>query len=126
VPRASSGGHPERTIQHRGYALVDLTHNLGLATTGPQFGASGPSQLLFGQPGVYAPGLSPEVARLLDNSEPWLNEAAPNEPLSVYIGKGKTLSRSAGASLITPLPQPVFRPQLHRRTLGPTRQLLDK
>jgi heat-inducible transcriptional repressor len=41
-----------------------------------------------------------EVARLLDNIEPWLREAVPNEPLNVYIGSENPIGKSSGCSLI--------------------------
>ena len=119
--RASSGGHPERTIRNTVDTLVDLTHNLGLATIGPQLYMSGLSNL-FGQPEFMHPGQVQEVARLLDNLEPWLNEAAPNEPLSVYIGKENPIGRSAGASLIISRFRSPFSDRSYIGVLGPTRQ----
>jgi heat-inducible transcriptional repressor len=84
--RLIDGGAPERTIRNTVDTLVELTHNLGLATIGNQLYMSGLSNL-FGQPEFMHPGQVKEVASLLDNLEPWLKEAAPNEPLSVYIGR---------------------------------------
>src|SRR5437868_11798170 len=52
VPR---GGHPESTIRNTVDTLVELTHNLGLATIGPQLYMSGLSNL-FGQPELMLPG----------------------------------------------------------------------
>src|SRR5579871_4403583 len=82
--RVESGGLPERTIRNTVDTLVELTHNLGMATIGDQLYMSGLSNL-FGQPEFMHPGQVQKVASLLDNLEPWLYEAAPNEPLSVYI-----------------------------------------
>lgn len=119
--RVSSGGHPERTIRNTVDTLVELTHNLGMATIGPQLYMSGLSNL-FGQPEFMHPGQVQEVARLLDNLEPWLNEAAPNEPLSVYIGKENPIGRSAGASLIISRFRSPFSDRSYIGVLGPTRQ----
>jgi heat-inducible transcriptional repressor len=119
--RVSSGGHPERTIRNTVDTLVELTHNLGLATIGPQLYMSGLSNL-FGQPDFMHPGQVKEVARLLDNLEPWLHEAAPNEPLSVYIGQENPIGRSAGASLIISRFRSPFSDRSYIGVLGPTRQ----
>src|SRR3990172_364130 len=78
--RVTGGGVPERTIRNAVDTLVELTHNLGLATIGNQLYMSGLSNL-FGQPEFMHPGQVREVAKLLDNLRPWLYEAAPNEPL---------------------------------------------
>lgn len=121
VARVSSGGHPERTIRNTVDTLVELTHNLGLATIGPQLYMSGLSNL-FGQPEFVHPAQVQEVARLLDNLEPWLNEAAPNEPLSVYIGRENPIGRSAGASLIISRFRSPFSDRSYIGVLGPTRQ----
>jgi heat-inducible transcriptional repressor len=119
--RVASGGHPERTIRTTVDTLVELTHNLGLATIGPQLYMSGLSNL-FGQPEFMHPGQVQEVARLLDNLEPWLHEAAPNEPLSVYIGRENPIGRSAGASLIISRFRSPFSDRSYIGVLGPTRQ----
>lgn len=97
--RVQHGGLPERTIRNAVDTLVELTHNLGLATIGDQLYMSGLSNL-FGQPEFMHPGQVQEVARLLDNLEPWLREAAPNDPLSVYIGRENPIGRGAGCTLI--------------------------
>lgn len=119
--RVASGGHPERTIRNTVDTLVELTHNLGMATIGNQLYMSGLSNL-FGQPEFMHPGQVREVARLLDNLEPWLYEAAPNEPLSVYIGRENPIGRSAGASLIISRFRSPFSDRSYIGVLGPTRQ----
>ena len=119
--RVNSGGQPEHTIRNTVDTLVELTHNLGLATIGPQLYMSGLSNL-FGQPEFMHPGQVQEVARLLDNLEPWLQEAAPNEPLSVYIGRENPIGRSAGASLIISRFRSPFSDSSYIGVLGPTRQ----
>jgi heat-inducible transcriptional repressor len=119
--RVAGGGLPERTIRNAVDTLVELTHNLGMATIGDQLYMSGLSNL-FGQPEFMHPGQVQEVARLLDNLEPWLYEAAPNEPLSVYIGRENPVGRSAGASLIISRFRSPYSDRSYIGVLGPTRQ----
>ncbi len=119
--RVHDGGLPERTIRNAVDTLVDLTHNLGLATIGDQLYMSGLSNL-FGQPEFIRGTQVQQVASLLDNLEPWLREAAPNEPLSVYIGSENPIGRSAGVTLIISRFQSPFSDHSYIGTLGPTRQ----
>ncbi|HVO86600.1 MAG TPA: transcriptional regulator [Candidatus Binatia bacterium] len=119
--RVQNNGIPEQTIRNTVDTLVELTHNLGIATIGPQLYMSGLSNL-FGQPEFMQAGQVQEVARLLDNLQPWLAEAAPNEPLSVYIGRENPIGRSAGASLIISRFRSPFSDSSYIGVLGPTRQ----
>ena len=119
--RASQKGVPERVIRNTVDTLVDLTHNLGLATIGNQLYMSGLSNL-FGQPEFMNSGQVKEVARLLDNLEPWLYEASPNEPLSVYIGHENPIGRSAGCTLIVSKFRSPYSDHSYIGILGPTRQ----
>lgn len=119
--RIQHGGLPERTIRNAVDTLVELTHNLGLATIGDQLYMSGLSNL-FGQPEFVHPGQVQEVARLLDNLEPWLKEAAPNDPLSVYIGRENPIGRGAGCSLIISRFRSPYSDHSYIGVLGPTRQ----
>ncbi len=119
--RVHDGGLPERTIRNTVDTLVELTHNLGLATIGDQLYMSGLSNL-FGQPEFIHPQQVQEVARLLDNLQPWLREAAPNQPLSVYIGKENPIGRAAGCSLIISKFRSPFSDNSYIGVLGPTRQ----
>jgi heat-inducible transcriptional repressor len=119
--RASSGGRPESTIRNTVDTLVELTHNLGIATIGDQLYMSGLSNL-FGQPEFMHPGQVQEVARLLDNLEPWLYETAPNKPLSVYIGRENPIGAAAGCSLIISRFRSPFSDASYIGVLGPTRQ----
>jgi heat-inducible transcriptional repressor len=119
--RVQPGGLPERTIRNAVDTLVELTHNLGLATIGNQLYMSGLSNL-FGQPEFIGGAQVQQVARLLDNLEPWLREAAPNEPLSVYIGAENPIGRTAGVTLIISRFRSPFSDQSYVGTLGPTRQ----
>ncbi len=119
--RVEGGGLPERTIRNAVDTLVELTHNLGLATIGDQLYMSGLSNL-FGQPEFMQRDQVQQVAQLLDNLEPWLREAAPNEPLSVYIGSENPIGRSAGVSLIISRFRSPYSERSYIGTLGPTRQ----
>jgi heat-inducible transcriptional repressor len=112
---------PERAIRNAVDTLVELTHNLGLATIGDQLYMSGLSNL-FGQPEFMHPEQVKEVAHLLDNLQPWLYEAAPNKPLNVYIGRENPIGRGAGCSLIISRFRSPFSDRSYVGVLGPTRQ----
>lgn len=119
--RVGHGGVPDRMIRNAVDTLVELTHNLGMATLGDQLYMSGLSNL-FGQPEFMHKGQVQQVARLLDNLEPWLKEVAPNEPLNVYIGAENPIGRTAGCSLIISKFRSPYSDQSYIGVLGPTRQ----
>ncbi len=119
--RVGHGGVPEHMIKNAVDTLVELTHNLGMATIGNQLYMSGLSNL-FGQPEFINGEQVQQVARLLDNLEPWLRETAPNEPLSVYIGSENPIGRSAGCSLIISRFRSSYSDRSYIGVLGPTRQ----
>lgn len=119
--RVHGGGLPEQTIRNAVDTLVELTHNLGIATIGNQLYMSGLSNL-FNQPEFINAKRVQEVARLLDNLEPWLREAAPNKPLSVYIGSENPIGRGAECSLIISRFRSPYSDHSYIGVLGPTRQ----
>jgi heat-inducible transcriptional repressor len=119
--RVQQAGAPERTIRNAVDTLVELTHNLGLATISNQLYMSGLSNL-FGQPEFINSVQVQQVASLLDNLEPWLRETAPNKPLSVYIGQENPIGRTAGCTLIIGRFRSPFSDRSYIGTLGPTRQ----
>jgi heat-inducible transcriptional repressor len=119
--RVNGGSLPEHTIKSTVDMLVELTHNLGIATIGDQLYMSGLSNL-FGQPEFMQPEQVQEVARLLDNLEPWLKEVAPNDPLNVYIGRENPIGRGAGCSLIISKFRSPYSDSSYIGMLGPTRQ----
>lgn len=119
--RVGHGGVPERMIRNAVDTLVELTHNLGLATIGNQLYMSGLSNL-FGQPEFMDSRHAQQVARLLDNLEPWLREAAPNKPLSVYIGSENPIGSSANATMIISRFKSPYSDHSYIGVLGPTRQ----
>ena len=124
--RVQHGGLPERTIRNAVDTLVELTHNLGIATIGNQLYMSNLfNQPEFAQASSGGPGgiiKVQQVAQLLDNLEPWLREAAPNQPLSVYIGRENPIGRSAGCSLIISRFRSPYSNASYIGVLGPTRQ----
>jgi heat-inducible transcriptional repressor len=102
--------------------LAELTHNVGLATIGDQLYMSGFGRL-FSQPEfMQAAGPIHEMAQLLDNLEPWLRETAPNQPLSVYIGRENPIGKASGCSLIISRFRSPFSDRSYIGVLGPTRQ----
>jgi len=119
--RIGEANVPDRTIRRAVDTLVELTHNLGIATIDRQLYMSGLSNL-FGQPDFVQAAQVQEVARLLDNLEPWLREAAPNKPLSVYIGSENPVGRNSGCSLIVSKFRSPYSDRSFIGVLGPTRQ----
>ena len=119
---ATHANRTDRAIRSAVDSLVDLTHNLGLATIGDQLYMSGIGNL-FSQPEFAAnPASVQQVARLLDNLEPWLREAAPNEPLNVFIGAENPIGKSSQASLIISRFRSPYSDHSYIGVLGPTRQ----
>ncbi len=119
------GDRADRAIRSAVDSLVDLTQNLGLATIGDELYMSGMGNL-FSQP-EFMNGVSAQaVARLLDNLEPWLREAAPNEPLNVYIGAENPIGKTSGATLIISRFRSPYSDHSYIGVLGPTRQSYGK
>lgn len=111
----------DRAIRSAVDSLVELTRNMGLATIGDELYISGMSNL-FSHP-EFADGVHvQEVARLIDNLEPWLREASPNEPLNVYIGSENPIGKSSGATLIISRFRSPYSNRSYIGILGPTRQ----
>jgi heat-inducible transcriptional repressor len=117
----ASAANAERAIRNAVDSLVELTHNLGLATIGDQLYLSGIGNL-FSQPEFVDGEHVRRVARLLDNLEPWLREAAPNEPLNVFIGHENPIGRNSGVSLIISRFRSPLSDDSYIGVLGPTRQ----
>jgi len=118
---AAQADRADRAIRSAVDSLVDLTQNLGLATIGDQLYMSGIGNL-FSQPEFLHGSHVQNVAKLLDNIEPWLREAAPNEPLNVYIGSENPIGRNSGASLIVSRFRSPYSDRSYIGVLGPTRQ----
>ena len=115
----------DRAIRSAVDSLVDLTHNLGIATIGDQLYMSGIGNL-FSQPEFMQADHAQAVARLLDNIEPWLREASPNEPLNVFIGAENPIGKSTGVSLIISSFRSPYSDRSYIGVLGSTRQSYAK
>lgn len=115
------GDRADRAIRSAVDSLVDLTQNLGIATIGDELYMSGIGNL-FSQPEFLQGNHVQGVARLLDNLEPWLREAAPNEPLNVYIGAENPIGKTSGATLIISRFRSPYSDKSYIGVLGPTRQ----
>ncbi len=115
------GNRADHAIRSAVNSLVDLTGNLGLATIGDELYLSGMGSL-FSQPEFLQGTNASSVARLLDNLEPWLREASPNEPLNVFIGSENPIGKSSGATLIISRFRSPYSDHSYIGVLGPTRQ----
>lgn len=119
------GDRADRAIRGAVDSLVELTHNMGIATIGDELYLSGIGNL-FSQPEFMQGDHAQQVARLLDNLEPWLREAAPNEPLNVYIGSENPVGKASGATLIISKFRSPYSDNSYIGVIGPTRQSYDK
>lgn len=117
--------HADRAIRSAVDSLVELTHNLGIATIGDEIYMNGIGNL-FSQPEFAHENHYQSVARLLDNIEPWLKEAEPNEPLNVFIGAENPIGKNTGVSLIISRFCSPFSDHSYIGVLGPTRQSYAK
>lgn len=119
--RVQGAGESAQAIKSAVDSLVEITHNLGIATIGNQLYMSGLSNL-FGQPEFIGTNAVHEVAQLLDNLEPWLREASPNEPLSVYIGSENPIGKTSGCTLIISKFRSPYSDRSYIGVVGPKRQ----
>ena len=119
--RINSAGEAEQAIRSAVRSLVEITHNVGLATIGNSLYVRGFGSL-FSQPELMQGSAAQEVARLLDNLEPWLREAAPNEPLSVFIGRENPVGKESKSTLIISRFVSPYSDRSYIGVLGPTRQ----
>lgn len=119
--RVSSQSRADAAIRGAVDSLVDLTGNLGLATVGGQLYLSGISRL-FMQPEFMDTSRVQAVAKLLDNLEPWLREAAPGEALNIFIGHENPIGKNSEVSLIISKFSSPFSDRSYIGVLGPTRQ----
>ncbi|HSX00986.1 MAG TPA: transcriptional regulator, partial [Candidatus Saccharimonas sp.] len=119
--RVRGAGVAERAIKNAVESLAHVTHNLGLGTIGQNLYLSGMAGL-FQHPEFYGGEQAYEVARLMDSLEEWLQEAAPNDPISVYIGHENPIGRTSGATLIISRFESPYSDRSYIGVLGPTRQ----
>ncbi len=119
---ATHGQSADRAIRSAVDSLAEITRNLGIATIGDQLYMSGMGNL-FSQPEFLADVRNvQQVARLLDNLEPWLRETAPNEPLNVFIGSENPIGKSSQASLVISRFRSPYSDRSYIGVIGPTRQ----
>lgn len=111
----------DRAIRSAVDSLVELTGNFGFASFGDQLYMNGIGQL-FSQPEFLSGEHVQAIGRLIDNIEPWLREAAPNEPLNVFIGSENPIGKSSGATLIISKFCSQFSDASYIGVIGPTRQ----
>lgn len=119
--RVNSQSRADAAIRGAVDSLVDLTGNLGLATVGGQLYLSGISRL-FMQPEFMDTNRVQAVAKLLDNLEPWLREAAPGDALNIFIGHENPIGKNSEVSLIISKFVSPFSDRSYIGVLGPTRQ----
>lgn len=119
--RLEVAGNPDMVIRSAVKSLVELTGNISLASIGDSMYVRGFSNL-FSQPEMEDAKTAVEVAKLVDNLEPWLRETAPNEPLSVYIGRENPIGKGSGCSLIISKFQSPYSDRSYVGVLGLTRQ----
>lgn len=119
--RVAAQSRTDAAIRGAVDALVELTGNLGLATIGGQLYLSGISRL-FTQPEFGDTRRVQSVAKLLDNLEPWLREAAPGEPLNIFIGHENPIGKNSEVSLIISKFRSPYSDRSYIGVLGPTRQ----
>jgi heat-inducible transcriptional repressor len=122
---SGAGDRADRAIRSAVDSLVELTHNLGIATIGDELYLSGMGNL-FSQPEFMQGEHAQQVARLLDNLEPWLREARPNEPLNVYIGSENPIGKASGATLIISKFRSPYSDNSYIGVIGSTRQSYAK
>jgi heat-inducible transcriptional repressor len=118
--RIATAGEADLAIRGAAESLADATGNLGLATVSKGWFFSGLKNI-FSQP-EFAGAQAFEVARLLDNLDEWLSEAAPGEKVSVYIGRENPVGKSSGASLIVARFISPYSDHSYIGVMGPTRQ----
>lgn len=119
--RVNSQSRTDHAIRGAVDSLVELTGNLGLATIGDQLYLSGIARL-FTQPEFIDHARVAGVAKLLDNLEPWLREAAPGRPLNIFIGHENPIGKSSEVSLIISKFRSPYSDSSYIGVLGPTRQ----
>jgi len=119
--RVSSQSRADDAIRGAVDSLTELTGNLGIATISDRLYMSGISRL-FNQPEFANIARVQSVAKLLDNLEPWLREAAPGEPLNIFIGHENPIGKNSEVSLIISKFRSPFSDNSYIGILGPTRQ----
>lgn len=118
---AGGGERADLIIRRAVRGLSDTTQNLGFATIGDQIYSCGLAKL-FNQPDFAEREDLLALSKLIDNLEPWLKEAQPNQSISVFIGAENPIGKESGASLIISKFDSPFSERSYIGVLGPTRQ----
>lgn len=111
----------DRAIRSAVDSLVELTGNLGFATIGSELYMNGIGRL-FSQPEFLEGRHVQSVANLIDNIEPWLREARPNEPLNVFIGSENPIGKNSDTTLIISKFRSPYSDRSYIGVIGPMRQ----
>lgn len=120
--RVKSAGATNQAIRTAADSLAEVTHNVALATLPERLYFTGLASL-FGQPEFLSQTAAAfEAARLIDSLEEWLAEAAPKEPLSVFIGHENPIGKSSNMSLIVARFSSPYSDNSYIGVVGPTRQ----
>lgn len=122
---ATSGQSTEMIIRRAVRGLADWTGNLGFATIGGQVYSCGLANL-FNQPDFMEREQILALSNLIDNLEPWLAEAQPNQTINVFIGAENPIGKASGASLIISKFNSPFSERSYIGVLGPRRQSYAK
>lgn len=121
ISRISSPERADQAIKNAVDSLVEMTRDFGFASFGGQLYLAGLGNL-FSQPEFLEGESARGVARLIDQLEPWLREAEPNDPLNVFIGSENPIGRETGVSLIISRFRSPFSDKSYIGVLGSTRQ----
>jgi heat-inducible transcriptional repressor len=121
ISRISAPERADQAIKNAVDSLVEMTRDFGFATIGDQLYLAGLGNL-FSQPEFFASENARDVAKLIDQLEPWLKEAEPNQPLNVFIGSENPIGRETGVSLIISRFRSAFSDKSYIGVLGSTRQ----
>lgn len=120
-----SGEKADLMIRRAVKGLAEMTDNLGFATIGNQIYTCGLANL-FNQPDFQEREDLLALSGLIDNLEPWLEEARPNSSINVFIGSENPIGKESGASLIISKFNSPYSSRSYIGVLGPTRQSYAK
>jgi heat-inducible transcriptional repressor len=119
--RVENSGQPDQTIRNAVNSLAEITKNVGIGTMGPTIYTRGLEQL-FAQPEFLDGSGMRAVGYLLDHLDHWLREAAPAEPLNVFIGQENPIGSNSNCSLIISRFRSPYSDISYIGVLGSTRQ----
>jgi heat-inducible transcriptional repressor len=119
--RVEHAGEPAQAIRSAVNSLSEITKNIGIGTMGPSIYTRGLEQL-FDQPEFSEGQGMRAVGYLIDHLDHWLREAAPTEPLSVFIGKENPIGSNSNCTLVISRFRSPYSDVSHIGVLGSTRQ----